>query len=65
MKLNIQWLKEILPKTPSNNKLCDKLTSIGLEVSNSKTSKHGFIIDIDITPNRSDCLSVFGIARDT
>ena len=64
MKLNIQWLKEILPKIPSNNKLCDKLTSIGLEVSNSKTSKHGFIIDIDITPNRSDCLSVFGIARD-
>ena len=64
MKLNVEWLKEVLPKIPSSTKLCDKLTSIGLEVSNFKKSKLGSIIDIDITPNRPDCLSISGIARD-
>ena len=38
MKLNVEWLKEVLPKIPSSTKLCDKLTSIGLEVSNFKKS---------------------------
>lgn len=64
MKLNTRWLKEILPKIPVVSKLCDKLTSIGLEVDSIKKLKSESIIDIEITPNRSDCLSVYGIARD-
>ena len=64
MKLNVLWLKEILPTIPANNKLCDKLTSIGLEVAGCKQTKSGSVIDLDITPNRPDCLSVYGVARD-
>ena len=64
MKINVKWLKDILPKLPSNHKLCDKLTSTGLEVSDIKRIKSDFILDIDVTPNRPDCLSVYGIARD-
>ena len=64
MKLNTRWLKEILPKMPVVSKLCEKLTSIGLEVDSIKKLKSESIIDIEITPNRSDCLSVYGIARD-
>ena len=64
MKLNVQWLKEILPAIPANNKLCDKLTSIGLEVADFKQTRSGSVIDLDITPNRADCLSVYGVARD-
>ena len=43
-------LKEILPKIPVVSKLCDKLTSIGLEVDSIKKLKSESIIDIEITP---------------
>ena len=45
-----------------------ELTRLGLEVDsiekfgNSKTSD--FVIDLDLTPNRGDCFSVLGVARE-
>ena len=42
----------------------EELTSLGLEVSSQVKVKKDTIIDIDMTPNRADCLSVIGIARD-
>ena len=45
-----------------------ELTRLGLEVEsiekfgNSKTSD--FVIDLDLTPNRGDCFSVLGVARE-
>ena len=64
MKLSIKWLKEILPKMPATASLCNKLTSIGLEVASIKKISSDTIIDLEITPNRADCLSVYGISRD-
>ena len=29
-----------------------------------KTSFHNNILDIEFTPNKGDCLSVYGLARD-
>ena len=64
MKLSTNWLKEITPGIKINNKLIESLTSLGLEVSNVSKIKKDTIIDLDITPNRSDCLSIYGVARD-
>ena len=63
MKITIGWLHEYLNKS-KNLDLVDSMTSIGLEVESSKKYRKESVIDIDITPNRPDCLSVYGIARD-
>ena len=36
----------------------------GLEVDEVSKIDNDDLIDIDLTPNRSDCLSVYGIARE-
>ncbi len=64
MKVSVKWLKEILPKIPGADSLSNKLTSIGLEVDNVRKTESDFLIDLEITPNRSDCLSIYGISRD-
>jgi len=64
MKLSTNWLKEITPSIKIDNKLIESLTSLGLEVSSVSKTKKDTIIDLDITPNRPDCLSVYGVARD-
>ena len=63
MKISLNWLKEFIPSIKSKE-IFDDLTSMGLEVSSVNKTKNDVIIDIDMTPNRADCLSIYGIARD-
>ena len=63
MKITTNWLKEYI-KQPKNINLIDSLTSLGLEVESCKKFGKDSVIDIDITPNRPDCLSIYGVARD-
>ncbi|MBH44173.1 MAG: phenylalanine--tRNA ligase subunit beta [Gammaproteobacteria bacterium] len=64
MKVSVNWLSEFLEPLKRDKKLSHKMTSLGLEVSRIQQLKSDKIIDLDITPNRSDCLSVYGVARD-
>ena len=64
MLLSLQWLKEFIPNLKINNKIAESLTSLGLEVSSITKKNKNLIFYIDLTPNRGDCLSVYGIARD-
>ena len=63
MKITASWLKEYLNQ-PKNLNLLDSMTSLGLEVESCNKVGKESVIDIDVTPNRSDCLSIYGIARD-
>tara|TARA_B100000965_G_C19601014_1_gene762639 strand:- start:4262 stop:6280 length:2019 start_codon:yes stop_codon:yes gene_type:complete len=63
MKITTEWLSEYLGKK-DNDKLINDLTDLGLEVDKRSKSKNSYILVIDITPNRADCLSIYGIARD-
>ena len=63
MKITTDWLREYL-NHPNNLNLIDSMTSLGLEVESVNKFGKESIIDLDITPNRSDCLSIFGVARD-
>ena len=63
MKISLNWLKEYLDIKDANQ-LLSRLTSMGLEVDTVTKLKRDIVINIDMTPNRADCLSVFGIARD-
>ena len=48
----------------SDTDLIEKLTELGLEVDQSKKEKNDLLIKLDLTPNRGDCFSLIGIARD-
>ena len=64
MKISLNSLKEYLGNIKDNDELISRLTSMGLEVDSVSKLKRDAVIDIDMTPNRADCLSVMGIARD-
>ena len=59
MKFHYQHLLEILKKTPSKNELSEVLFQLGHE-----NEIEGEIFDLELTPNRGDCLSLLGLARD-
>jgi phenylalanyl-tRNA synthetase beta chain len=69
MKFSRNWLKEFVDINISTEELCDQLTMAGLEVDGyksfqSKLTGKDAIIDLDITPNRGDCFSILGVARE-
>lgn len=64
MKISKNWLAEYITPPKSNNTLENDLTKLGLEVDTIVKNKNDYIIDIEFTPNRGDCLSVYGTARD-
>ena len=59
MKLVYQDLLNFLNEKPSKKVLSDKLFQLGHE-----HEIHGDIFDMELTPNRGDCLSLIGLARD-
>jgi phenylalanyl-tRNA synthetase beta chain len=59
MKIVYSHLLNFLEKKPSLEELSDKLFQLGHE-----HEIEGEVLDLEITPNRGDCLSLKGIARD-
>ena len=69
MQFSRNWLKEFVDFKVSDEELCEQLTMLGLEVDNykpyeSKLTGKDAIIKLDLTPNRGDCFSILGIARE-
>jgi phenylalanyl-tRNA synthetase beta chain len=63
MRFSESWLREWFTdglKNLSGDALCEQLTNAGLEVDSYESG----IIDIQLTPNRGDCASILGIARE-
>ena len=59
MKILYQDLINHLSEKPSKALLSEKLFQLGHE-----HQVNGDIFDMELTPNRGDCLSVLGLARD-
>ncbi len=59
MKLAYKDLINLLQEKPSKELLSEKLFQLGHE-----HEIHGDIFDMELTPNRGDCLSIWGLARD-
>ena len=59
MKLIYQDLLKFLNDKPSKEDLSYKLFQLGHE-----HEIHGDIFDMELTPNRGDCLSLTGLARE-
>lgn len=65
MLVSINWLKEFVDIKLKASELADRLTMSGFEVESVLNKGDDIIFDINVTPNRGDCLSIIGIARET
>ena len=64
MLVPISWLKKYVKIKMPLKKLAGRLTEAGLSVEAIIKDKGETIFDIEVTPNRPDCLSIVGIARE-
>ena len=64
MKISYNWLKDYVDVSLSPEKLANLLTMCGLSVESVEKMGKDYILEIEVTAHRSDCLSVIGIARE-
>ena len=64
MKVSIRWLKNYVDIDKTPEQLADDLSLFGHEVESVDKIGDDYILDLEITPNRGDCLSILGIARE-
>jgi len=64
MKASLSWLKEYVDITMRPEELAELLTMSGLHVESLEITGDDVVIEFEITSNRSDCLSIIGIARE-
>jgi phenylalanyl-tRNA synthetase beta chain len=64
MRIPVDWLSEHVPNNLSVRDLAYTLTNVGLEVEAIEDTAGGPVLDIKVTANRGDCLSVSGVARE-
>ena len=63
MRVPFDWLKDFVDITKSPEEVADILTMAGLEVEAVEKLDGDFVFEVNVTPNRPDCLSIIGIAR--
>jgi phenylalanyl-tRNA synthetase beta chain len=64
MRVSFEWLKEFVDIDVAPEEVAEKLTMIGLEVEGIETVDGDKVLEVNVTPNRPDCLSIMGIARE-
>ena len=64
MRISYNWLKEFIDIKVKPQKLAEDLTLFGHEVESIEKAGDDYILDFEITPNRGDCLSIIGMARE-
>ncbi len=64
MKISYNWLKEFVDVPVDPGRLKADLTSLGLGVESITDVVGDHVLDLEVTTNRPDCLSHYGIARE-
>jgi len=60
VKAPVSWLRDFVPVPDDPPQIAARLSACGFEVA----SIEGDVIDFEITANRPDCLSIYGLARE-
>ncbi len=63
MRISLAWLADLVALPPAAE-LAEGLTFAGLEVERIEEVGDDTVFEINVTPNRADCLSHLGIARE-
>ncbi len=64
MDISYNWLKDLVKTNLSPQELAVELTKVGLAVEGIHETPDDSVFDIDLTSNRSDCLSHLGVSRE-
>ncbi|MBN1354017.1 MAG: phenylalanine--tRNA ligase subunit beta [Candidatus Omnitrophica bacterium] len=64
MKVSYSWLKSYVDVNIDPRKLAHLLTMAGINVASCDNIEGEYVFELEITANRSDCLSILGVARE-
>jgi phenylalanyl-tRNA synthetase beta chain len=64
MRVSLDWIKEFVDVTASPEDVAHRLTMAGLEIEGMEEIGNDVVMEVNVTPNRPDCLNVFGLARE-
>ena len=64
MRVPYEWLRELVEISAAPDEVSEKLTMIGLEVEGTESVQNEIVFEVNVTPNRPDCLSIIGVARE-
>lgn len=64
MKVSLNWLKELVDIPVGPEELASALEMVGIGVEGIEKIDDDFILTLEITPNRPDCLGHIGVARE-
>jgi len=64
MKVSFNWLKEFVDIPVEPRQLKADLTMVGLNVESVAAVGDDWVLEVEVTTNRPDCLSHYGVARE-
>ena len=64
MKISVNWLKEFVEIASTPRQLKSDLTMIGLNTESLAQVGDDWVLDVEVTTNRPDCLNHYGVARE-
>ena len=64
MKLSLNWLKSYIDPKLTTEALVERLVMAGWDVEALERVGKDIVLQLEITPNRPDCLSILGLARE-
>ena len=65
MRVSFEWIKDFVDLTAPPEEAAHRLTMSGLEIEGMETVEGDTVMEVNVTPNRPDCLNILGIARET
>lgn len=64
MGVSINWLKDYVDYNWTAEELAHELTMAGIAVEGIEKVEDDYILEMDLTPNRGDCLGIINLARE-
>lgn len=64
MGVSINWLKKYVDINWNPEELAHRLTMAGIAIEGVDQVDNDYILDLDLTPNRGDCLGMINLARE-
>jgi phenylalanyl-tRNA synthetase beta chain len=64
MRVSLEWLREWLTLDVSLETLIERLHGVGLPVEQVDRIGDDTVLEIEVTANRADCMSMLGVARE-
>ncbi|PKL52517.1 MAG: phenylalanine--tRNA ligase subunit beta [Nitrospira bacterium HGW-Nitrospira-1] len=64
MRISFEWIKDFVDIAASPEDTAHRLTRAGLEIEGMESIDGDVVMEVNVTPNRPDCLNILGLARE-